>query len=202
MSRYIDLDELLKFPIRIDHYDKEHGDINFIYGIESVIEYAEYLPVYEVLPDGKWYSETETASLIETLQKENEALKNKLNGSNELSKTAVGELTIEKLKQYWKFKFDRAKGTFDKDWFPENKREHREYLENINHTLKALDEIEDLKKYLKLAVRDAGFYESEHCSCYHTSRCSNDCTDSEDCVFKYADKVEKLIGGTEDERTS
>lgn len=50
MPRYIDLDELLKYPIRIDHYDKEHGNINFVYGIESVIEYAEHLPIYEVLP--------------------------------------------------------------------------------------------------------------------------------------------------------
>lgn len=50
MPRYIDLDELLKYPIRIDHYDKEHGNTNFVYGIESVIEYAEHLPIYEVLP--------------------------------------------------------------------------------------------------------------------------------------------------------
>lgn len=50
MSRYIDLDELLKYPIRINNYDKEHGDVNFVYGIESVLEYAEYLPVYETLP--------------------------------------------------------------------------------------------------------------------------------------------------------
>lgn len=48
MPRYIDLDELLKYPIRIDHYDKEHGDANFVHGIESVIEYAEHLPIYEV----------------------------------------------------------------------------------------------------------------------------------------------------------
>lgn len=102
-------------------------------------------------------------------------------------------MTIEKLKQYWRFKFDRAKGTFDKDWFPENKREHREYLENINHTLKALDEIEDLKKYLKLAVRDAGFYESEHCSNYQTSKCGGNCTEKCDCIFKYSDRVEELI---------
>lgn len=42
----------------------------------------------------KWYSEPETASLIETLQKENEALKSKLNSSNELLKTAIEELKI------------------------------------------------------------------------------------------------------------
>lgn len=43
--RLIDLDELLKFPIRIDHYDKEHGDENFVLGIEFVLEYAETMPI-------------------------------------------------------------------------------------------------------------------------------------------------------------
>lgn len=41
----IDLSELQKFPIRLDHYDKEHGDEHFVYGIESLMEYAECLPV-------------------------------------------------------------------------------------------------------------------------------------------------------------
>jgi len=50
-----------------------------------------------MMVNGKWYSETETASLIETLQKENEALKSKLNSSNESLKTA-----IEDLKKYLK----------------------------------------------------------------------------------------------------
>lgn len=45
MARLIDLDELLEFPIRLNHYDKEHGDINFVYGIETVLEYAENLPI-------------------------------------------------------------------------------------------------------------------------------------------------------------
>lgn len=41
----IDLSELQKFPIRLGHYDKEHGDEHFVYGIESLMEYAERLPV-------------------------------------------------------------------------------------------------------------------------------------------------------------
>ena len=41
MERLIDADELNKFPIRIDHYDKEHGSEDFVLGIESVLEYAE-----------------------------------------------------------------------------------------------------------------------------------------------------------------
>ena len=48
--RLIDADELNKFPIRIDHYDKEHGDKAFVFGIESVLEYAEYLPTVSAVP--------------------------------------------------------------------------------------------------------------------------------------------------------
>lgn len=43
---YIKLEDLQQFPIRIDHYDKEHGDATFVYGIESVLEYADNLPTY------------------------------------------------------------------------------------------------------------------------------------------------------------
>lgn len=48
--RLIDLDELLKFPIRIDHCDKENGNENFVLGIECVIEYAEELPTIDAVP--------------------------------------------------------------------------------------------------------------------------------------------------------
>ena len=47
MSRLIDLDKLLEFPIRLNHYDKEHGNVNFVYGIEVVLEYAESLPIID-----------------------------------------------------------------------------------------------------------------------------------------------------------
>ena len=50
MERLIDADELNKFPIRIGHYDKEHGDEDFVLGIESVLEYAEYLPTVAAVP--------------------------------------------------------------------------------------------------------------------------------------------------------
>ena len=42
--RLIDADELNKFPIRLEHYDKQNGNEDFVLGIESVLEYAEYLP--------------------------------------------------------------------------------------------------------------------------------------------------------------
>ena len=48
--RLFDADELKKFPIRLDHYDKEHGSEDFVLGIESVLEYAEYLPTVAAVP--------------------------------------------------------------------------------------------------------------------------------------------------------
>lgn len=50
MAEYIDREELMKFPIRRNHYDKEHGNEHFIYGIETVLEYAENLPAADVAP--------------------------------------------------------------------------------------------------------------------------------------------------------
>lgn len=46
--RLINLDELLKYPIRLDNYDKKNGNKHFVYGIESVLEYAENLPIYNL----------------------------------------------------------------------------------------------------------------------------------------------------------
>ena len=50
MAKYIKLEELMKFPICRNHYDKEHGNEHFIYGIETVLEYAENLPAADVAP--------------------------------------------------------------------------------------------------------------------------------------------------------
>ena len=65
MAKYINLEELMKFPIRLDHYDKEHGDVNFVYGVETVLEHAEnlqttdaaqeWISVKDRLPDNKEY---------------------------------------------------------------------------------------------------------------------------------------------------
>lgn len=41
---WIRLSDLQKFPIRIDHYDRIHGDEKYVFGVEDVIEYAENLP--------------------------------------------------------------------------------------------------------------------------------------------------------------
>lgn len=48
--RLIDADELQKFPIRIDHYDTEHGDLNFVLGIETALEYADNMPTIDAEP--------------------------------------------------------------------------------------------------------------------------------------------------------
>lgn len=57
MARLIDADDLKKFPIRIDHYDKEHGNEDFVLGIETVLEYAEHLPTVDAVPvvHGYWH---------------------------------------------------------------------------------------------------------------------------------------------------
>lgn len=54
--RLIDMDALMKYPIRINHYDKDNGNEDFVLGIESVLEYAENLPTIEAEPvkHGKW----------------------------------------------------------------------------------------------------------------------------------------------------
>ena len=49
MSRYIKLRDLQKFPIRINHYDQKNGNEHFVYGVESILEYAEYLPAADVV---------------------------------------------------------------------------------------------------------------------------------------------------------
>lgn len=47
--RLIYLNELLKYPIRRDTYDRENGDKHFINGVESVLEYAENLPMVDIV---------------------------------------------------------------------------------------------------------------------------------------------------------
>ena len=42
MAEYVSIEQLEEYPIRLDHYDKEHGNRHFVFGIESIIEYAKY----------------------------------------------------------------------------------------------------------------------------------------------------------------
>ena len=56
MAEYIDRAALMEFPIRANHCDKEHVNEHFIFGIETVLEYAEQLPAADVAPvvHGQW----------------------------------------------------------------------------------------------------------------------------------------------------
>lgn len=45
-EEYIKLNDLRQYPIRACHWDEKHGNLHFICGIESVMEYAEYLDRY------------------------------------------------------------------------------------------------------------------------------------------------------------
>jgi len=45
----IDKAAFMKYPIRINHYDKEHGNEHFVLGIESVLEFAEQLPIIDAV---------------------------------------------------------------------------------------------------------------------------------------------------------
>lgn len=56
MAEYIELKALKDFPIRKDRCDKERANEHFIFGIESVLEYAENLPAADVVPVvyGRW----------------------------------------------------------------------------------------------------------------------------------------------------
>ena len=55
-KRLIRLADLMKFPIRINHYDKVNGNEHFVLGIESVLEYAENLPTVDAVEvvHGRW----------------------------------------------------------------------------------------------------------------------------------------------------
>lgn len=57
--KFININELQKYPIRINHYDEENGNIDFVLGVEHVIEYAENLPQTELTycKDCKWATE-------------------------------------------------------------------------------------------------------------------------------------------------
>lgn len=56
MTEYIKREDLLKFPIRVDHYNKEHCSEDFISGIEFVMDFAQAIPAADVEPvkHSKW----------------------------------------------------------------------------------------------------------------------------------------------------
>lgn len=43
--KFISLEALQNFPIRLNHYDQKNGSLDFVSGIETVIKYAENMAV-------------------------------------------------------------------------------------------------------------------------------------------------------------
>ena len=66
MTKYIKLEELMKFPIRRNHYNTVHGN-DFVSGIEMVLEYAKNIPAADVAPvrHGRWIDKGEYAVCME-----------------------------------------------------------------------------------------------------------------------------------------
>lgn len=56
MERPIDLDQLMKYPIRrgSEHCDEKNADPRFLNGVESILEWAQTLPT--LTPQNEWVS--------------------------------------------------------------------------------------------------------------------------------------------------
>lgn len=66
MARQIDLDQLMKCPLRRESAlcDEEHADPHFLNGVESVLEWAQTLPT--LTPQNEWISVEERLPKAET----------------------------------------------------------------------------------------------------------------------------------------
>lgn len=56
MARQIDLDQLMKYPLRrgSEHCDEKNADPRFLSGVESILEWAQTLPT--LTPPNEWIS--------------------------------------------------------------------------------------------------------------------------------------------------
>lgn len=56
MARPIDLDQLMKYPLRrgSEHCDEKNADPRFLNGVESILEWAQTLPT--LTPQNEWIS--------------------------------------------------------------------------------------------------------------------------------------------------
>ena len=64
--------DVLKYPIRLNHYDEENGSRVFVYGVESVIEYVESLPSAEAV------SREDYEDIIKDYRKQYENMNNEI----------------------------------------------------------------------------------------------------------------------------
>ena len=65
MARPIDLDQLMKYPLRrgSEHCDEKNADPRFLNGVESILEWAQTLPT--LTPPNEWVSVEESMPTIE-----------------------------------------------------------------------------------------------------------------------------------------
>ena len=63
MARQIDLDQLMKYPLRrgSEHCDEKNADPRFLNGVESILEWAQTLPT--LTPANEWVSVEEMEML-------------------------------------------------------------------------------------------------------------------------------------------
>ena len=56
MARQIDLDQLMKYPLRrgSEHCDEKNADPRFLNGVESILEWAQTMPT--LTPPNEWVS--------------------------------------------------------------------------------------------------------------------------------------------------
>lgn len=63
MARQIDLDQLMKYPLRrgSERCDEKNADPRFLNGVESILEWAQTLPT--LTPPNEWVSVEEMEML-------------------------------------------------------------------------------------------------------------------------------------------
>ena len=74
MERVIELDKLLQYPLRrgSEHCDEEHANPHFLNGVESVLEWAQTLPIFTLQNEpGLACTLEDTAGTLAELQEEN-----------------------------------------------------------------------------------------------------------------------------------
>lgn len=74
MERVIELDKLLQYPLRrgSKHCDEEHANPHFLNGVESVLEWAQTLPIFTLQSEpGLACTLEDTAATLAKLQEEN-----------------------------------------------------------------------------------------------------------------------------------
>jgi len=59
MRELISKEQAMAYPLSYEHYDKVHGSIKFINGVESYRDYIDGLPTVEERKHGHWIYDSE-----------------------------------------------------------------------------------------------------------------------------------------------